>query len=269
VTAPFQRYLRLLGIEEFPRGLSGLQLLVRRHLAVVPFENISKLLLFDREGAPRPFGLDEYLDHIEFSDLGGTCYTLNGYFVELLRALGYDAELLGADMSRPDVHACARVRVESVPYHVDVGFASPFRSPLPLNHLPAEIREGSQRYILDESANGTFRLSQYSGADFVMDYLMHDPPRQRDFFDAPLRESYASTAYFMQCLRINRTFEACSVDLTNRNLTRHIAGQTSVTSLRDLREIKAAVRDELQMPRCPVDQAVAALERRTGKPFFE
>src|ERR1035438_2674808 len=100
MTEPFQRYLRLLGIVGRPSGLDGLRTLVRWHLAAVPFENISKLLLVDRERTGRVTTLTEFLDGIEYSDLGGTCYTNNPYLTELLRDLGYDADLLGADIDR-------------------------------------------------------------------------------------------------------------------------------------------------------------------------
>src|ERR1039458_5996611 len=114
MTEPFQRYLRLLGIVGRPSGLDGLRTLVRRHLSAVPFENISKLLLVDRERTGRVTTLTEFLDGIEQSDLGGTCYTNNPFLTELLRELGYDADLLGADMSRLNVHTCIRVRIDSV-----------------------------------------------------------------------------------------------------------------------------------------------------------
>lgn len=107
MTDPFQRYLRLLGIEGHPSGLEGLRTLVRRHLSVVPFENVSKLLLSGRERSGHITSLREFPDGIEFSDLGGTCYTNNPFLTDLLRALGYDAELLGAD-PRP---ACPEWRV--------------------------------------------------------------------------------------------------------------------------------------------------------------
>jgi arylamine N-acetyltransferase len=95
MTEPFQRYLRLLGIVGRPSGLDGLRTLVRRHLAAVPFENISKLLLFHRQRTGRATTLTEFLDGIEYSDLGGTCYTNNLFLTELLRNLGYDAGSAG------------------------------------------------------------------------------------------------------------------------------------------------------------------------------
>ena len=106
------RYLRLLGIQGIPAGLAGLREIVARHLCRVPFENVSKLTLFGREGAGRVTTISEFLDGIENYDLGGTCYTNNPYLAELLQALGYDADLLGADMTKPDVHTVIRVRID-------------------------------------------------------------------------------------------------------------------------------------------------------------
>src|SRR5579862_6628457 len=99
---PYVRYLRLLGCDTPPQGEDGLQEIVRRHVWRAPFENISKLLLFAREGKGRIITLAEFLDGIEHQDLGGTCYSSNPYLARLLRALGYDADLLGADMSTPN-----------------------------------------------------------------------------------------------------------------------------------------------------------------------
>src|ERR1039457_380613 len=154
---PFQRYLRLIGIAGHPAGLDGLRTLVRRHLSAVPFENMSKLLLWDREGAGRATTLPEFLDGVEYSDLGGTCYTNNPFLTDLLRELGYDADLLGADMNQPNVHTCIRVRIDSVAYHVDVGFAAPFREPIRLDRLPVPVEEGANRYVLaQDTASGGF-----------------------------------------------------------------------------------------------------------------
>jgi arylamine N-acetyltransferase len=263
----FERYLRLLGIEESPSGLAGLRTLVRRHLATVPFENVSKLLLYAREGAGRPTTFEEFLDGIEFSDLGGTCYTCNALFAELLRYLGYDADLLGADMSKPDVHVCVRVRVDSAAYIVDVGFAAPFREPMPLDRLPFEVREGNNRYVL-EADGDRFRMDLFSGDKFAFSYVAHDPPRTREQFAPTVAMSYALTSTFMTSLRISRVFDAYSLDLIGRRLYRHEAGETTVTELATLADLKAAMAGPFQMPRCPVESAIAAVEGITNRPYF-
>src|SRR5581483_7900299 len=104
VSEPYARYLRVLGINSVPSGVEGLRHIVRRHLCRVPFENLSKLLLFAREGAGRAFSLSEFLDGIEHSDLGGTCYNSNPHLLGLLLHLGYDADLMAADMTVPNCH---------------------------------------------------------------------------------------------------------------------------------------------------------------------
>ena len=46
----YQRYLRVLGFDNVPSGFDGLRAVVRAHLLRVPFENLSKLLLYASEG---------------------------------------------------------------------------------------------------------------------------------------------------------------------------------------------------------------------------
>jgi N-hydroxyarylamine O-acetyltransferase len=263
------RYLRILEIDGVPNGLAGLQTIVRRHLCRVPFENVSKLLLYAREGAGRLTTLSEFLDGIEFQDLGGTCYTCNPFQANLLRALGYEVDLLGADMSTPNVHTCLRVRTDGQDYHVDVGYAAPFREPLRLDRLPAEVAEGRNRYVLHrEAGGGGHRVTMFAGPEQLHAFVAHEPPRSLDFFAEIVRESYRPGTTFMTWLRISRFFADHSVDLVNRQLSLHRAGETTVTELRNMSELKAAVAGPMAMPRCPVETAVKVLEDVTGKPFF-
>ena len=240
---------------------------MRRHLAAVPFENISKLLLRDREGDGRPISFAEYLDGIEFSDYGGTCYVLNPFFTELLRDLRYDAALLGADMSTPDVHTCIRVTIDGVAYHVDVGFAAPLREPIRLDSLPVEVNEGVNRFVLHHEGDRV-RLAEFAGEKPGAGYLAHDPPRTRAYFDPVVADSFRLTSTFMRWLRVSRVFDGYSVDLTNRTLKRHENGQTTVIELQSLAELKAAVAVQFGMPRCDVEGAVRVLECHTGQPFY-
>jgi N-hydroxyarylamine O-acetyltransferase len=269
IPAPYRRYLRLLGIEGRPSGLPGLCAIVRRHLSAVPFENISKLVAAGKTGAPRIMTLDDFLDGIEFSDLGGTCYTNNPFLAELLRALGYDADLLGADMSQPDVHTCLRVRIDSAAYQVDVGFAAPFRDPLRLDRLPAKIHEGRNVYVLAPDSAGRVRMTMISDSKNGVAYVAHDPPRLREFFDSVVIKSFAPDSTFMQRLRLSRVFETFSLDLINRTLYRHQAGETTISVLDNMTTLKAVVEEQFHMPRCPLEAALAVLERNTGKPFFD
>lgn len=251
---PYARYLRLLGLETVPSGLEGLRQIVRRHLFRVPFENVSKLLLFSREGAGRRFTLPEFLDGIEHYDLGGTCYNSNPHLIGLLRHLGYDADLLAADMTVPNCHTCIRVRIDGVPYHVDCGYGGPFREPMRLDGVPHDFFEGKLRYVLDRNAHPqAFEMRVLSGDQRVHGYVVHDPPQRPEFFDPVLVNSFLPDRTFMTHLRLVKIFEDHSVELFDRNLSIHRSGQTTLTELHTLAELKSAIAEELAMPRCPLD----------------
>ncbi len=256
---PYPRYLRLLGMDHLPAGLDGLRTIVRRHLCRVPFENVSKLLLFAREGAGRMFTLTEFLDGIEYQDLGGTCYNSNPHLIGLLRHLGYDADLLAADMTVPNCHTSIRVRIGGVPYHVDCGYGGPFREPLRLDRVPHDFVEGDLRYVLNHNAHpGAFELAVLAGERRVHGYLVHDPPQQPEFFRPALLNSFLPDRTFMTHLRIVKVFEDHSVELFDRKLSIRCGDQIRQIELNSRAELKSAIANELAMPRCPID-AVADL----------
>ena len=263
------RYLQVLGFDEAPAGLEGLRALVHRHLCRVPFENVSKLLLFAREGRGRPVALPEFLTNIVHHDLGGTCYSSNPFFSQLLGALGYDAVLLGADMSLQDVHTSIRVVVDAIEYHVDVGYAAPFRDPIRLDGLPCTIRQGDDRYVFErDSRPGALRLTMTTGDGRQHGYVVHPPPRTPEFFRPTIVASFRPGATFMRGLRISRFFEDRAVDLRNRRLTISRGDRSEQRTLDNLAELRHAVNTEFLMARCPVEEAVSILEHLTGRAFF-
>ncbi|MBS1856045.1 MAG: hypothetical protein JST11_11815, partial [Acidobacteria bacterium] len=145
---------------------------------------------------------------------------------------------------------------------------APFRDPMRLDRLPIELTEGGNRYRLEANGDGGFRMDMFSGAERVVGYLAHDPPRPREFFAPVVEGSYALTSTFLRSLRISRVWDGYSLDLIDRKLFRHEAGRTSVRPLESLAELAAAVRGDLCMPRCPIESAVEILEELTGKPLF-
>lgn len=127
-------YLALLGVER-PAGAPDAALLAelqRRHLAVVPFENLDIHL-----GRPISLVEDELVEKVVGRRRGGFCYELNGAFAALLRALGYDVSLLaarvfvdgGPAVGIPYDHMTLRVRLDE-PWLADVGFGRFAREPL-------------------------------------------------------------------------------------------------------------------------------------------
>jgi arylamine N-acetyltransferase len=260
--------LRLLGFSgEPPASLSALVELVSCHLCRVPFENVSKLLLIGREGVGRVTKLDEFLDGIEHEDLGGTCYTSNPFFAGLLGALGYDAALYGADMDTPNVHTSIRVRLDGREWHIDVGYAGPFREPIPLDRLPHEIGWGNDRYVF-ERCGDVHELTMFTCGVPRHGYVVHPPPRAASFFEPIILRSFEPGRTFMRCLRITRYFDDRAVELRNRRLSTITAGSVTERSVDSLAELRRAVDEEFEMPRCRIEDAVGVLERLTGQAFF-
>lgn len=262
-----ERYLRLLGIAGAPSGLPGLRDLVHRHLCRVPFENVSKLLLFAREGRGRVMTIGEFLDGLEHGDLGGTCYTSNPFLAELLGALGYDAALYAADMDTPNVHTSIRVQVDQREWHVDVGYAGPFREPIPLDRLPHQIAWGNDRYVFDRHGDGHM-MTVLTNGERRHGYVVHAPARAASFFHPVILQSFEPGRTFMRCLRITRFFADRAVELRNRRLLRVTADRVRETSVDSMADLRRAVDEEFQMPRCRIEDAVAVLERLNGQPFF-
>jgi N-hydroxyarylamine O-acetyltransferase len=135
------RYLGVLGLTREAATEGLLKEIVGAHAARVPFENISKLHWRRTLGLTALPDLRLFLTGIEDYGFGGTCYANNYHLFSLLRSLGFDATLCGADMANPNVQMVVRVRVEGREVLVDVGYAAPFREP-----LPADL---ASEYIVD------------------------------------------------------------------------------------------------------------------------
>lgn len=173
--AEVARYLRILGVERTRPSPDALGRLVRAQLCRVPFENVSKLY-YRRQGCRHELpGLELFLDGIERCHFGGTCYLNNFHFFRLLRALGYEAALCGADMaSGPDVHMAIRIRLGGRERLVDVGYAAPFYEPIPLDlPVPFTIRFGRDTYVVHpQDGEGRTRVDLRRDGERAHGYLL-------------------------------------------------------------------------------------------------
>ncbi|MFN2370159.1 MAG: arylamine N-acetyltransferase, partial [Candidatus Krumholzibacteriia bacterium] len=171
-------YLDLLRLEAQPPSLAALESLVTAHLARLPFENVSKLVRARRGLPPRLPTLDEFLAAAARDGTGGTCYLLNSALNALLRDLGYDAVLCGADMDLPDVHLVNVVRLDDRPFLVDVGYGAPFFRPLPLDEtLPQHLASGVEEWVLQPAdADGRHRLDYLRQGERLHGYAVAARP---------------------------------------------------------------------------------------------
>lgn len=215
-----ERYLRLLAVARRAPSPEALAELTAAHLTRVPFENVSKLYHNHRSGFRGILDLSAFLDGIEHFHLGGTCYSNNWHFHRLLRALGYEVDLCGADMSRPDVHLANIVRLEGREYLVDVGYAAPFLAPLPRDlEEDHEILLGDDRYVLKpQDPAGRSRLELHRRGREAHGYVLKPAPRRIGQFAPAIAESFSPSATFMNALLIVRFAPGRALVLNNLTL---------------------------------------------------
>ena len=160
--------------------LPTLQALHQVHLLAVPFENLDISL-------GRAIVLDEasLWTKIVEHHRGGFCYELNGLFAQLLRALGFQVDLLSAAVARetggfgPEFdHLTLLVHLEQ-DWLADVGFGESFRQPLRLQAGQTQQQSGSS-YRLERE--GEFWIYQEWDDAWKPAYRFHVQPHVlRDF----------------------------------------------------------------------------------------
>jgi arylamine N-acetyltransferase len=227
----YKRYCRLLGVAPARPDAALLRRLVRAQLMRAPFENISKLYGIKRLGLRELPALDRYLDEMERFGFGGTCYPNNIHFWGLLRHLGFDATLCGADMSSgPDVHV------------VIVCF-------------------GHERYVLrPQDGNGRSGVDHYREGELIHGYLAKPTPRAPSYFDEIVGASYADTAMFMNALRLIRFLDGRSVSITNGSFIERTVDEIHIARLPSMNAVVEAVEREFGMPGEIVRQATEGME---------
>jgi arylamine N-acetyltransferase len=259
----FQRYCRLLGVAPAAPTPGLLRRLVRSQLMRFPFENVSKLYGVRRLGLREMPNLERYLDEMERFGFGGTCYPNNIHFWSLLRELGFEAILCGADMrGGADVHAVIFVRIEQRDYLVDVGYGAPFYEPLPRDAArDHDIFFGGERYVIrPRDEQGRSRVDHYREGERIHGYVAKPTPRRPDHFSAIVRDSYADTAMFMNAIRMIRFLDRRSVSISNESLIERRRAAIDMVKLSNMEAVVDAIVQHFGMPREIVEQATAGFD---------
>lgn len=264
------RYLHLLGVPPGPPSLVHLTELVFAQLTRIPFENISKLYYLTRYGLKGIPDLGRYLDGIDDHHFGGTCYSNNPYFNLLLRHLGYDAVLYGADMSEPDVHIVNRVRVAGRPYLVDVGYGAPFATPMPLDlDVDQAVEHGNDRYVLKpRDIRRRSRLEHHRRGEQIHGYLVKPQARAFAHFEPAVTDSFRIEATFMNEIRAVKFFRDCAVATSSGSVASGSIGAGAVgsVSIRNLTLVRTDVRGVAVQRLSGRNELVMAMEEHLGMP---
>jgi len=258
----YRRYLGILGWVGDP----GLHELVSSHLIKVPYENVSTLLRSARSaGATTLTPFDEFLENIAERDLGGNGFSIPIHFASLLQFLDYEVELLGADIGGvPRAHAICRVKFEDTQYLVDIGHGAPFYQPISVDTLPVHVPHGDYQYIVDRhvSGPGSLEVTTLRGDAKVQSYVAKPPALGAEGFTQAIAQARDPAARGLRTLRISRFFASRVLEIFDNNLVTTHHNITTVTPIRDIDELEVIVREQLQLVRCPVREAVEILRSR-------
>jgi arylamine N-acetyltransferase len=154
--------------------------------AHLPYENLTKIIKEDAEGAPvraRRLPAEVIADHVRLG-AGGTCFSLTAALLYILRAAGWDAHPLLADRRYgPNTHCALVVQIEDRPFLLDPGYL--ILDPIPLdsahetkiatefNEVVLSPQPGSERLELSTVSQGqqryrlTFKTAPVDSAEFL------------------------------------------------------------------------------------------------------
>lgn len=150
-----------------PETLRDLQV---AHLQTVPFENLSI-----HAGEPIVLQEEPLFRKIVEQRRGGFCYECNGSFAGLLRALGFQVEMLAAGVARRDGgfgpvfdHMALCVTLNER-WLVDVGFGDSFLEPLLLDSREEQV-QGTRSFRIDADNEHRILLRRNDGEDWEPQY---------------------------------------------------------------------------------------------------
>lgn len=257
-----EQLFRLLGCSQRGVSLTALTELVSRFVKRVPFENISKLYYRKRFGQRSLPDLRRYVEGVERLNFGGTCYANNYYLHRLLKHLGYDAALCGADMTNPDVHVVNIVSLEGREFLVDAGYAAPFLQPLPRDAASEQVVVlGNDRYVLHpRDAQGRSRLDLFRNGELRHGYTVKPEPREIDYFAAAIAGSYRPEATFMNALLAARFFDDHAIVIHNLTLMESGGSECRLTSIPGWEALPGVVEEHFSIPAAIVAEAVSDLD---------
>jgi N-hydroxyarylamine O-acetyltransferase len=225
-------------------GAETLRRLHRAHMLSVPFENLDIHL-------ERQIILDEgkLLSKVVGGRRGGFCYELNGAFGALLRALGFDVQMLSAGVAKeaggfgpPFDHMALLVRLEER-WLADVGFGDSFRDPLRLDRPGAQVQKEGAYLIERDGEHFILKQRDDSGSWEPQYRFMLDPFRYEDFAEMCRYHQTSPDSPFTRRRTCSLATQDGRITLTDMRLITTTGGGRQERALATQDEYAAALRE--------------------------
>ena len=257
----FDRYLKILELERKDPSFEYLKDLLTAHIINIPFENISKIHYYIESGLKYIPDFDLYINGIEKHNFGGTCYSNNYYFNQLLDHLGFDVILCGADMNIPDAHLVNVVRFNSEEYLVDTGYASPFFDPIPLNSNEDYIIQfGNERYtLLPKDKKGCLQLNHFRNNEIIHGYRLKIRKRIISEFNEVIESSFRNDSTFFNRISLIKFSVNSSIAIRNFSLIKMTRKSTNVKKIIGEGSLINSINEYFKIPPHIIEEAVRYL----------
>lgn len=151
-------------------NFENLRAIHRAHMYHIPFENLSMFV-------PEPVILEEQalFNKLVTQKRGGFCFEQNGLFATILRKLGYQVDILGAQVfnnqrgtySPARTHVVLLVTIDNIRYVADVGFGSSFIEALEFDTVKIQSQDVGKFRIEHGDDNCHYIYNQIMGADIM------------------------------------------------------------------------------------------------------
>jgi len=267
ITETITKYLNILNLPLEKPSYNYLEKICNAQLNTFPFENISKLLYFEKRyhnNFEIP-SLELFIKNFNEYNFGGTCYTLNSNLMILLREIGFDCYhvMLGEE------HIGIIVNIDKERYYVDCGAAAPFFKPVrfendfesissfgidEVNILPEEPQLNRYKYVRHVNGKQSGKAWHFNSRKVA---------KVSDFNEV-IKKSYKPNATFMTILRcqLYQIPKQRSISIINNKFSiRYSNGETNALTLSSQEEIKTVLIDEFKLPKLPVKEAIEVLKR--------
>jgi N-hydroxyarylamine O-acetyltransferase len=265
-----EKYLKLLGIQMEPPSVSFLAAIVKRHLARVPYENVSKIIRFHQFGPSIP-SLEEFVEGIADKKFGGTCFAQNIYLNHILNSLGFKSELLSMRRDGIISHVCLRVNIEASNYFVDVGLMSSFSGPFRIHPSESFTKDlGNQRFIFSPNSDLlNYRLEIWRAGKLSREFESSLIAFSEQDLEIGIRKTFERSAMFTTTLCVHRAFETHSLGIWDRNFYQIKGTEYSVQKIQSYAELESIFDDDLSLPQYPLELTLNLLQANGAEKLFE
>lgn len=186
-----RRFLQYADISSNPGTVDHINKIALK-FSELPYENLSKILNLYRFGDARHFRMpDELFEEHQRQRLGGTCFSLTYFLLEILTYTGCECAPILADMKwGENVHSAITVDLHNRTYLVDPGYL--IHKPLPLSRDTRTrfLSEHSGIEIRFDQDTEKYNLYTFRHGNFTWRYRFSDKPVSMDTFARHWMESF-------------------------------------------------------------------------------